>query len=77
MGKMSRTCTVSPFNCRWIAQASIAQLGDYKYAVCSRNRHCDRIVNEAECARCPRWEDAGTAADEPKAWDLQPRGFLC
>lgn len=71
---MNRVCAVSPFNCEWINKTTIAQLGDYSYAVCRRDRHRDRIVNEAECARCPRWAEVEAAQDQG-ALPGQPHAF--
>jgi hypothetical protein len=71
---MNRICAVSPFNCGWIDKTTIAQLGDYSYAVCRRDRYRDRIVNEAECARCPRWEEF-EATEDHEAWPGQLHGF--
>jgi hypothetical protein len=64
---MNRVCAVSPFNCGWIDKNTIGRLGDDSYAVCRRDRDRDRIVNEAECARCPRWEEVEAAQDQ-EAW---------
>ena len=53
---MSRICVIaSPLNCRWIVRGSEVRLGEYAYALCQRMRTRDRIVNEADCARCPLW----------------------
>jgi hypothetical protein len=67
---MSRICTTaSPLGCYWVVQGSEARLGDYAYAVCRRMRGRDRIVNEADCARCPLWrtreDDAESTAEFP------------
>lgn len=55
---MSSVCTTaSPLSCYWIAAGSEKRVGDYAYAVCQRSRGHDRIVNEADCARCPLWRE--------------------
>jgi hypothetical protein len=51
------TACASPFNCRWIARGSEHHVGDWNYAICVRVRDTDRIVNEADCSRCPRWQE--------------------
>jgi hypothetical protein len=69
---MSLVCTTaSPFNCYWIAAGSEKRVGDYAYAVCQRSRGHDRIVNEADCARCPLWREP---ADDVKEIGSFPQG---
>ena len=47
----------SPFNCRWIVGGSEHHVSDWSYAICARIRDTDRIVNESDCSRCPRWQE--------------------
>ena len=47
----------SPFNCRWIVRGSEHHVSDWSYAICTRIRDTDRIVNESDCSRCPRWQE--------------------
>lgn len=54
---------VSPFDCRWIVPSSKHQVGDWSFAVCVRVLGVERLVNEADCSRCPRWD----GPDEPGA----------
>jgi hypothetical protein len=67
---MNLVCaSTSPLSCGWIEKGSEARLGDYAYAVCTRDRHRDRIVNEVDCARCALWrEPVGEDAGPPTTW---------
>jgi hypothetical protein len=47
---------VSPLKCRWVVPGSEHHEGCWSYAMCVRVRAVERLVNEADCARCPRWE---------------------
>jgi len=60
----------SPVNCRWIVRGSEHHLDDWSCAICVRVPGTERLVNEADCSRCPRWAEP----DEPAQPDLsQPR----
>jgi hypothetical protein len=76
---MSTVCAAaSPLNCYWIARHSEGRIGEHAYAVCQRQRHQDRIVSEADCARCPFWQEHGeiaSAADEPAPWARLTQSF--
>jgi hypothetical protein len=48
---------VSPFNCRWIQPGSEHHSAGWDYAVCLRVPDNERLVNEADCSHCPRWEE--------------------
>jgi hypothetical protein len=58
------TISVSPFKCRWIVPGSEHTVGCWSYAICVRARHAERIVNETDCSRCPRWE---SSHDDPES----------
>jgi hypothetical protein len=47
----------SPFNCRWIVPGSAHHMDGWSYAICVRVRDTERLVNETDCSRCPRWEE--------------------
>jgi hypothetical protein len=73
-GIMTATINVYPFACQWIVQGSIASVGKWTYAMCCRVQGENRVVNETDCACCPRREapagDRLTILDEPSAaWD--------
>jgi hypothetical protein len=53
----------SPFDCRWIVRGSEHRMGDWNYAVCMFVRDADRIVNESDCSRCPRWQEPDDLAE--------------
>jgi hypothetical protein len=55
--------TTSPFNCRWIAPTLEGHSPDPHYAICLRPPKGPRVVNEPECAFCPKWEPPDQ--DEP------------
>ena len=57
----------SPFNCRWIVGGSEHRVGLWNYAICVRVRDTERLVNESDCSRCPRWEepDGPSGRQEP------------
>ena len=45
-----------PFECRWIVPGSAHHISDWSYAICVRVFNTERLVNEVDCSRCPRWE---------------------
>ena len=47
----------SPFNCAWIPKGSIGTIGGVTYGVCARVRELARTVSEADCLRCPLWQE--------------------
>jgi hypothetical protein len=69
----------SPLNCYWIAKNSEGRIGEHAYAICQRLRNDDRIIGEADCARCPFWleNDSGVnVADEPAPWLRATQSFV-
>ena len=58
---------VSPFNCRWIVPGSAHHMGDWSYAICVRVLNTERLVNESDCSRCPRWEEQDDPAEPQTA----------
>jgi len=53
---MTATINVYPFECLWIVPGTVASVGKWTYAMCCRVPGENRVVNEADCARCPRRE---------------------
>ena len=54
----------SPFNCAWIPRGSIGNIGGYTYAVCARVPDFPRTVSEADCLRCPLWQEPPDMRDD-------------
>ena len=54
----------SPFNCAWIQKGSVGNIGPYTYAVCTRVPDFPRMVNEADCTRCPLWREPTDLLDD-------------
>jgi hypothetical protein len=61
----------SPFNCRWIVPGSAHHVSDWSFAICVRVRNSERLVNESDCSRCPRWEEPDDLAERQAtlAWN--------
>jgi hypothetical protein len=57
----------SAFNCRWIVPGSSHHASDWSYAICVRVRNIERLVNESDCSRCPRWEESDDLAERHAA----------
>jgi hypothetical protein len=49
--------SVSPFKCRWIVPGTEHHEGCWSFAICVRLHNVERLVNEEDCSRCPRWEE--------------------
>jgi hypothetical protein len=47
----------SPFNCAWIPRGSVERIDDFTYAICTRVPDFPRTVSEADCLRCPFWNE--------------------
>jgi hypothetical protein len=66
MTPRTATCA-SPFNCRWIVPGSEHHAAGWSYAICTRVRDTERLVNETDCAHCPRWEEPDDLAEQHAA----------
>lgn len=60
--KPAIAANTSPLNCRWIMPGSAHCVADWSYAICQRDVFAERLVNESDCAHCPRWEEPDDAA---------------
>lgn len=54
----------SPFNCVWISKGSIGNVSGFTYAVCIRVPDFPRTVSEADCMRCPLWQEPPNILDD-------------
>jgi hypothetical protein len=52
-----RVAAQTPFNCAWVPRGSVGRIGSYTYAVCTRVPDFPRTVDEADCMRCPLWQE--------------------
>ena len=59
--KPAIAANTSSLNCRWIVPGSAHCVADWSYAICVRD-FSERLVNESDCAHCPRWEEPDDAA---------------
>ena len=66
----------SPLNCIWIRPGSRWALDACEFAICERLPDAPRVVNEAECAHCPRWEEP-RHRNAARAGDVAPIRFAC